>query len=540
MIINAESNVREEVREDLMPVRVVESKNVENVDELMLKHADWVSFWSENKWTVFKKNGYVILDFGKELCGGIRMINQNSDGMAKFRLTFGESLTEACSSIGEKNATNDHSPRDFEVISSPVSDLSFGQTGFRFVRIELLECNYAFVQNIWAVSYLPKFDREAKIVTDDELLNRIIETAAYTLKLTFQKGYIWDGIKRDRLVWSGDLHSEIITSLYLAGDNDNIKNSLIVLKSSVEATGWINKIPTYSAWWVINLCDYSKKTGNMDFFKENRDYAMTVIKHFNDCIKEDKELVLTNGYDGMEYFLDWSTLQKQDAKVGVASLICFMANKFMEIEENEDCKDILRKLSYILDVQTTLKPVRAFQVLAGRNKPEDDKDMLQKNGAEGFSTFMAYYILTAMAKSGGTDMLKILKTYYGGMLSRGATSFWEDFDMSWLENSGCIDEYPKEGQKDIHGDFGKYCYTKFRHSLCHGWSSGVLAFIVEYILGVHIEDGGRVVRVNPHTSGLKKINASIPLNNGMLKINIEDGKLDVKAPEETEITVETP
>lgn len=536
MIINAEGQVREEVREDLMPVRIVESKNVDNVDELMVKHADWVSFYSGNEWTVFKEGGYVILDFGKELCGGIRMINKGSEGLAKFRLTFGESLTEACSSIGEKNATNDHSPRDFEVVSSPMSDLNFGETGFRFVRIELLEGNFAFIQNIWAVSHLPKFDREAKIVTDDELLNQIIETAAYTLKLTFQKGYIWDGIKRDRLVWSGDLHPEIITSLYLVGDNDNIKNSLRVLKSSVEATGWINTIPAYSAWWVINMCDYSKKTGNMDFFEENREYAVTVIKHFNDCIKEDGELVLTDGF-GMEYFLDWSTHQKTDAKTGVASLICFMANKFMAIEENEDCKDILRKLSYVLDIQTTLKPVRAFQVLAGRNKPEDDRAMLQENGAEGFSTFMAYYILKAMAQSGGTDMLEILKTYYGGMLSRGATSFWEDFDISWLENSGRIDEYPKEGQLDIHGDFGKYCYIKFRHSLCHGWSSGVLAFIVEHILGVTIEDGGKVVSVNPHPSGLKKINATIPMNNGMLEINIEDGKLDVKAPEGTELTV---
>ena len=37
----------------------------------------------------------------------------------------------------------------------------------------------------------------------------------------------------------------------------------------------------------------------------------------------------------------------------------------------------------------------------------------------------------------------------------------------------------KEGQRDIHGDFGAFCYQGFRHSLCHGWSAGVIGFLKE-------------------------------------------------------------
>ena len=123
-------------------------------------------------------------------------------------------------------------------------------------------------------------------------------------------------------------------------------------------------------------------------------------------------------------------------------------------------------------------------------------------------------------------MLQILKSYYGGMLSRGATTFWEDFDIDWLENSCCIDEIPKEGQKDIHGDFGKHCYIQFRHSLCHGWSAGVLAFIVEHILGVKIENGGETFSMEPHTMGLKNIKAKIPVKGGWLSIQITDGEIE--------------
>ena len=84
--------------------------------------------------------------------------------------------------------------------------------------------------------------------------------------------------------------------------------------------------------------------------------------------------------------------------------------------------------------------------------------------------------------AGGQNMYAIIKEYFGGMLSRGATTFWEDFDVAWLEGSGRINEFPEEGQKDIHGDFGAFCYIGFRHSLCHGWASGVLAFIIEQML----------------------------------------------------------
>ena len=73
-----------------------------------------------------------------------------------------------------------------------------------------------------------------------------------------------------------------------------------------------------------------------------------------------------------------------------------------------------------------------------------------------------------------------MKEYYGAMLKKGATTFFEDFDMAWAENSSDIDRLPKEGERDIHGDFGKYCYVGFRHSFCHGWSAGVLRFLYDY------------------------------------------------------------
>lgn len=169
------------------------------------------------------------------------------------------------------------------------------------------------------------------------------------------------------------------------------------------------------------------------------------------------------------------------------------------------------------------KQVRAFQILAGGEKA-NAMEFIEKDGADGFSTFMAYYILSADAIAGGSAMPKLIKEYFGGMLERGATTFWEDFDLKWLIGSGRIDCLPQEQEKDIHGDFGRYCYKGFRHSLCHGWSSGVLSFIIEYMMGIHIADGGECIIVDPHPFDVDEMFAEIPVKNGILSVSIQHGK----------------
>ena len=78
----------------------------------------------------------------------------------------------------------------------------------------------------------------------DPLLNRIWETGAYTVHLNMQQ-YIWDGVKRDRLVWIGDLHPELSTIQAVFGDQQVIRDSLDLVTSQTPADQWMNDIPTY-------------------------------------------------------------------------------------------------------------------------------------------------------------------------------------------------------------------------------------------------------------------------------------------------------
>lgn len=510
-------------KELILPICVKDSHNVENSGELLIAKPAYIPFTTDGVAAFTGKGSYVILDFGKELCGGVRFITRAvEDTQARVRITLGESLTEACSQIGEKNATNHHAPRDFEADIINMSDLTLGQSGFRFAKIALLTDTPMSIRNIYGVNTLPVFPRQGYLKTDDGLLNQIADTAAYTLKLCCQNGQIWDGIKRDRLIWSGDLNPEILTCLYLFGDNQNIPNALTALRQSTPSDKWMNDIPSYSAWWVMNLCDYCRFTGNNAFYQENRDYAAAIMKRINSFVAEDGSFDFNEDPKKcMIYFLDWPTHGQEDAQVGTASMLLYTAQKMLQMEENEDCRGLCRKLQPWLKKDVIHKQVRAFQILAGRREA-GDAEFLEKDGAKGMSTFMAYYILKADAIAGGTNMIDMVKEYFGAMLSRGATTFWEDFDLSWLEGSGRIDEIPAPGQKDIHGDYGAFCYMGLRHSFCHGWASGVLAFLYEYLLGVKLLPGGKY-QAEPVAMGIRQVEGVVPVPAGILKVQIQNG-----------------
>jgi hypothetical protein len=512
--------------EKILPKKIVKSQLVDNAEILLSERVSSLAlFFDAGNASFSGKGAYVVLDFGKEIAGSVRiMLRFASTKEVRFRITCGESLNEAMSAIGEKGASNDHAVRDGIVAVASMADSRLFQTGFRFVRIELLDDATAQIQNIFAENSYDKYGHELYIRTDDKLLNKILDTAKYTIKLCLQGGYIWDGVKRDRLVWAGDLHQEIVSSLYIWGDNENVPNSLDFMKMH-PVNSWMNGIPSYSAWWVINLLSYVEITGNTEYFEKNFEYAEKVIKRISDSIKEDGTLKFEDG-GTMEYFLDWPTCNTPDAYVGTAALVKMMAQRYLAVKENADCHNIIDKLN--VDLGCTSKQVAAFKLLAGENT---ESTVFDKNGAQGFSTFMAYYILTAYFKAGGKDSIKLIKEYFGAMLSLGATTFWEDFDISWKDNATGIDEFSKQGKNDIHGDFGKFCYVGFRHSLCHGWSSGVLAFFIESILGIKVE--GNTVTVLPVYSG--KAHVKLPVGKNVVDIKLDGGNVEVKAPKNIKI-----
>lgn len=462
------------MKEHLFPARIVQYAHVQNVENLLKKQTLQIGL-SETLTATFEPQGYVILDFGKEICGSIRILSYYP-GSAQVRIRFGESLTECCSELGgEQNATNDHALRDFTCQLPFLSDLTFGNSGFRFVRVDFLD--KMIVKSIVAVNHILNKAPIYSYTGPDAQIKNIFQIAKRTVDLCASSNYVWDGIKRDRLVWIGDIHPEMLALTTLYGRVPQLERSLDFVKQQTPLPKWMNGFPMYSMWWIIILSDYYEKTHTEAFLKKQLTYLEGLVAQMDACVKENGELNYPS------YFVDWPTSGKPDELHGVRAINIIAAKKAIALLKTFDkdtsvAEAMLAKLLKIEIAPKQSKQVAGLKYFA-TGLSEQDKALLVEGGAKGMSTFMSYYILKAVASFDKETAISMMKEYYGAMIDKGATTFWEDFDMEWVPNSCRIDEFPKDGEKDIHGDFGTYCYKGFRHSLCHGWSSGVIQFIQE-------------------------------------------------------------
>ncbi len=539
----------------LRPTRIVTtSGDVSHPEEMLKDRAGQISFDSTGC-TILRKGGMILVDFGREIHGSVRLLVQwTKPKRVTVNVRFGESVTEALTPTPEKGSTNDHANRDFRLTLSGFSGTDTNESGFRFAAIELADGEEIALKAIEGVLIIRDIEYVGSFGCSDPEITKIYDTAAYTAHLNMQE-YMWDGIKRDRLVWIGDMHPEVMTICSVFGDNEVVPRSLdsvrdvtpLTAKSEGQRAMWMNGVPSYTIWWLMCQRDYYMQNGNLEYLKEQKEYIKELAPVLCSLVKD----------DGSENFpewrfLDWPTNDDPVAKhcglQGLLSLglgtVAYFCDIFGEEEIATECRakmDLMKKHIPELKAKSA-SSVLALSGIVDAKKIDDE--VLSVNGAHGYSTYYSYYIMAAKVMAGRTaEALRDMKEYYGAMLKLGATTFWEDFDLDWTVNdkgefdAHGIDEIVPEGGKDIHADFGKYCYVGLRHSLCHGWSSGPCTFIARHILGVKIlEAGCKKIEVKPNLCGLDWIRGAYPTPFGKVEIYADkDGKVEIKAPDEIEI-----
>jgi len=548
---------------NISPVRIVwmsdkSGQYVINPANLLGEFNDQLSV-TDNKYTKLvstdNHQASILLDFGKEIYGGIKISSaiREYKSPIKLRIRFGESVTEAMSDVdisdNPENPTNEHSLRDFTVSVPWLGSFQCGNSGFRFVRIDLLDKNLQYnLRNVSAISILRDAKEEGSFISDNNRINKIWATGAYTVKLNMQE-YMWDGIKRDRLVWVGDMHPEIMTINSVFGENEVVAKSLDFAREDTPLPGWMNGMCSYSLWWIIIQRDWYMYQGNLDYLKSQRNYLIKLITQIDTKIGE-------NGVEQLDgiRFLDWPTSENNDViHSGLQSLSYMAMNAALEIGKylqddsiQNTAKACINRMKNVHVSSYDNSQAAALNILSGLSKnPKQDCKVILKNGLNGFSTFYGYYMLEALAQNGKYDeALDFISKYWGAMLDLGATTFWEDLKYSDITNAGRIDEIVPSTNYDIHSGGGAYCYKGLRLSLCHGWASGPTSWLTKYILGVTpIEPGCRTLRIKPNLGSLKSVKGTFPTPYGVVSINCsknDKGKVvsDVKAPDGVKIIME--
>lgn len=543
------------VEEYITPTRIMKvTGDVRGQEQLLRPYVGQVST-TEPAVAVLKssKSGKasILFDFGKELQGGVQIIRAISSDKkaAVFHLCFGESVTEAMSSVDAEGttATNEHSVRDFETSVPWLGSMITGETGFRFLRVDLVSEDVEVpLVAVRAVSRYRDIPYIGSFKCNDERINKIWETGAYTVHLNMQD-YLWDGIKRDRLVWIGDMHPEVMTVGTVFGNHEVVRKSLDYVRDGTPATSWMNGICSYSLWWIIIHHHLYWYYGDKEYLSAQKTYLTELLRNVMKNIDGNKEAYKSGR------FIDWPTNDNPDAiHAGLQALTVRALEAGSELAGwlsdpalAKECRDAATKLRTYVPDNKGNKEAAALLAIEGMLDAKTAHDIIVKDGAKDFTSFMGYYMLEALAKNGSyADALDLISEYWGRMLDLGATTFWEDFNYMDSKNAARIDEFVPEGKFDIHADGGAYCYVGLRHSFCHGWASGPTAWLSQHILGVEpASPGFKTVRIRPHLGNLEWVEGDFPTPYGIIHVTHSrrpDGQISstVELPEGVELSAE--
>ena len=460
----------------------------------------------------------MLLDFGYAFHGGFRILFCTES--SRLDVCFGESVAE---SLGEPDPD---SSRRHTVLDLPnYGMLEYGNTVFRFLRIRNVGNKTVHCQNIIGVALECDLELTGCFESSDKRLDEIWKTGIRTVHLCMQD-YIYDGSKRDRIVWMGDLHPEIKGILCGFSDYSIIRDSFELLINQAPADQPMNGFYTYSCWFIIALWDYCCSANDRQFLLKHIDYVEKMLVHFSKFVSE-------NGAEKIPEirFLDWPNEAYPEAKhAGIHALLVWMmraGSKLLRAAgRNADmCEKTLKQLCRYIPDPVGRKAPAALLTLTGLS---DQTMVLETDPFSDVSTFYGYYML--MAKK-TIPALQLTRKYWGAMLDFGATSFWEDFDLNWIKNAGRIDELPVPGKKDLHADFGNYCYCGLRHSLSHGWSCGPAPFLSERVLGVRFPEPGKVI-VSPDLGDLEWVRGQVPAPGGVITVEADKKGVHVDLPPE--------
>jgi len=486
----------------------------------------------------------VVLDFGAEVFGGLRLDISRVIGAdsCRIRVGLGESVTEAI--VGPSV--------DREEAVRAGSKLDLGVTGFRFARVEVVDPAPGVEMACpWAYGLALDAPRLGSFSCDDARLDRIWEVGCRTIHLCMQD-LIWDGIKRGRKVWAGDLHpaSRAIAATFgpapiVAASLDHIRDRTATAPG---APDWMNEIPAYSLWWIICQAEWYLYTGDRAYLEAQHAYLASLLEVVFEGLAPDGG----ERFDGWRY-LDWATTRDFDAihagYQGLAARALRSARSILDAlgdrALHDRCGAALARVSSYPSPATASKQALALLVLGGLAEPEAiNRDALSRDPAAGLTPFLGHAVLEARALAGDyIGALGLIREYWGAMIDLGASTFWEDFDIDWAAGSGRIDEFVPAGLRDIHAGLGRNAHRGLSLSLCHAWSAGPTAWLSRHVLGVRpLAPGCRVVQVRPELGDLSRAEGTFPTPLGSIVVRHRrrpDGSVatEVEAPDPIEVIV---
>lgn len=476
----------------------------------------------------------LLLDFGRELAGRV-VFESSSSQVSVVSIAYGESDLEALAT-GITTEQRGGNYLGTNLIDIPPNGIARGpKSAFRYVRVRFLRgAPITQFRSIHAEATVYPVRFDGTFESSDPELNRIWETAAYTAHLCMQDD-IWDAPKRDRGRWAGDLDVEGRVILAAFGDATLLEDTLRRIGDGTPPGEPVNGIAGYTAQWITTLAALYEHSGDRAFIASEHETLLRLLQTMDSDLAPSTNLLKPSARGWG--FVDWApglfgnttetqigtTLEFLRAYQEAPALLRAIGdNSHAEFYEERAValREACRR-AFLSPSRRTVGSTWQLNALGVLTKLFNSDDTAVwddifahvKQDAPGdqvISPYFNLYLLDAMTRTDHKQQaLDWLRTYWGGMLAEGATSFWESYDLRWPKTT-----FHLSLQAD--GTSGYFV------SLAHGWSSGPAAWIVENVLGVEpAAPGYSAVDIRPSLLGLSFARGTVPTPHGPIKIEID-------------------
>jgi alpha-L-rhamnosidase len=457
-----------------------------------------------------KKTSGIVVDFGEHLTGyctfTLKTRRSDMDAPLRLKLTFGEVPSELATPFDPYPGHLSRAWLQDETVTVSVLPATITiprRLSFRYVKIEWLGSSSGFEFGFSDIQF--KASTSVTVTPPPlapgtpQIIKDIDRIGLTTLKECMQTVYE-DGPKRDRRLWIGDTYLESLANLYSFKNNNLTKRCLYLLAglanddSILNANAFEEPVPhaqksrllDYCFLYNVALKEYVAATGDtqtgLDLWpvaKKQLDIAKkyTGEDGMMDYIKAGKEWWV---------FFDWKDgLDKQAPLQGITIYtlnqtyaLAKLLGKESEIAEIPALAKKLKDAAYknLYDKKSGMfvsgadKQVsyggQAWMVLAGVGSKAEAQKALRAlptlpNAVHPGAPYMYhYYVAALLACDLKAEAKEALTSYWGGMVAKGADTFWEVYD-------------PTDDFRSPYNFFPVNSY-------CHAWSCTPVYFIRKY------------------------------------------------------------
>lgn len=480
--------------------------------------------YSEREYIPVRKteiNGGVLFEFETELTAVLQV--SFPTGYRPVRVCCGESLEEA---LDREHCYYSWAP-----------DRGTGKCPCCAVRFAYIpDCS---AQEIELVAHYQYVDMpvKASFSSGDALLNRIWDVSVHTFRLCSGIFFL-DGIKRDKWIWSGDAYQSLFVNPYLLADKEVEQRTLRALRGNDPMTTHINTIVDYSLLWLLGVWKNYQSYKDVEFVRELYPKMKSLMAF---CDGQTQEQGFLTGREKDWIYIDWADFDKEGPLCAEQMLFarCWevlgeaaellgeesssyharsrqLSEKIQEYYWDEDQGAYIDSFSSGRRNVTRHANIFAYLFdIAGKEKKKQIIERVIRNEMIPAITtpYFKFFELEVLCQAGFVgDMVQLLRDYWGGMLERGAVTFWEEFNP----------KQPEDDQYDMYGD-------RFGKSLCHIWAASPVYFLAKYVAGLEIlAPGGEKFRVEPHTELIPRLDCTLPLGEGSVHITWDENSVRVE------------